>query len=520
MNDQLKAKLNTLPVSPGVYFHKSAKGEIIYVGKAAVLRNRVRQYFQSSRSMDNKTLALVNEIADVDWIETESEVDALFLESEMVKRYMPRYNILLRDDKSQSFVRIDIKSDWPTVTLTRNPLDDGAEYIGPFYNTFALKRALRYLRRIFPYLTTPRRPGQSTLNEDLGLSPRLSDGIDAYKSSLRRLLQYVKGNRAALMKDIEREMRQAAKDQRFEEAAALRNKLQSMNELKRRVMFGEQEFMDISKDQALRDLANIFGLDREPVRIEGFDISHISGTSVVASMVVFLNGVSARAEYRKFKLSKQQNDDVANMYEIISRRFSERNIKSWGMPNLVVIDGGKSQLKSAIEAIKKQNIRVPIISIAKRNEEIIIDKNNSQVNLDGLTSEDYQNTSVVDEGEYWVINLHVGKVKSSSHASNLRGVGGVGVFDDVTRLFQRIRDESHRFAVSYHEVLRRKNQTKNILEEIPGIGSKTRASLIKSFGSVRAIEKASEQDIAKVVGRSRAALIKQHLSRPADEMLQ
>ena len=195
VNQALQTKLKTLPRTPGVYFHKSASGEIIYVGKAAVLKNRVRQYFQDSRGRDNKTMALVAEIADTDWIETESEVDALFLESEMVKRYMPRYNVLLRDDKSQMYVRIDMKSEWPTVSFTRNPADDGAEYIGPFYNGFALKKALRYLRRVFPYLTRQRRPGQSKLDEDLGLSPRLSDGSAVYKANLRKLISYIKGNR-------------------------------------------------------------------------------------------------------------------------------------------------------------------------------------------------------------------------------------------------------------------------------------------------------------------------------------
>ena len=202
MNQALQAKLKTLPRTPGVYFHKSASGEVIYVGKAAVLKNRVRQYFQDSRGRDNKTMALVAEIFDTDWVETESEVDALFLESEMIKRYMPRYNVLLRDDKSQMYVRIDMKSDWPTVSFTRNPADDGADYFGPFYNGFALKKALRYLRRIFPYLTHQRRPGQSKLDEDLGLSPKISDGSDAYKASLRKLISYIKGNRKAIVVEL------------------------------------------------------------------------------------------------------------------------------------------------------------------------------------------------------------------------------------------------------------------------------------------------------------------------------
>jgi excinuclease ABC subunit C len=190
MNTSLAQKLKNLPNSPGVYFHKSASGEVIYVGKAAVLKNRVRQYFQANRDIDAKTRALVAEIEDTDWIETDSEIDALFLESEMVKRYMPRYNILLRDDKSQLYVRIDIKSEWPHVSFTRNPADDKARYIGPFYNGHALKKALRYLRKVFPYYTKP--PGTHRVDFDvhLGLSPRSDMTSQEYKSSLKKLIRH------------------------------------------------------------------------------------------------------------------------------------------------------------------------------------------------------------------------------------------------------------------------------------------------------------------------------------------
>lgn len=511
MTPQLETKLKTLPVSPGVYFHKSKTGEIIYVGKAAILKNRVRQYFQDSRSRDNKTMALVAEITDTDWIETESEVDALFLESEMVKRYMPRYNVLLRDDKSQSFVRVDMNSEWPTVSVTRNPLDDGAEYIGPFYNTFALKKALRYLRRIFPYLTSARKPGQSRLNEDLGLSPRLSDGPDVYKTSLRQLMSYIRGNRSALINEIERDMKQAARDQRFEEAAVLRNKLHHMRELKRRVMFGDQEFLDISKDQALADLKELFGLEKEPARIEGFDISHISGWSVVASMVVFLNGASARGEYRKFKMGRQKNDDYFNMHEVIFRRFSEKNMKAWGKPDLVLVDGGKGQLGAAIEALEKRGISLPVVSIVKREEEIIIHKTKSGIKLADLPKAAVGGALAVEDGGFIVLNLHGGRQKSSGHASNLRGDGARPMFDDVVKLFQRIRDESHRFAISYHSVLKRSGQTSNILESIPGVGPKTRAKLLKKFGSVDGVRAANQDEIAEITGGALAEAVKQFL---------
>lgn len=510
MNTKLQAKLKQLPLTPGVYFHKSTSGEIIYVGKAAVLRNRVRQYFQESRGRDNKTMALVAEIDDTDWVETESEVDALFLESEMVKRYMPRYNILLRDDKSQSFVRVDMKSEWPTVTLTRNPLDDGAEYIGPFYNGLALRRALRYLRRIFPHLTKERRTGQSSLDEDLGISPRFSDGSEAYKADLRQLMQYIKGRRTDLTKDLERDMKQAAKLQDFERAAKFRNKLQALTELKKRVMFGDSEFINISKDRALRDISKLFGLGSEPVRIECFDVSHLSGTGVVASMVVFVNGVSARSEYRKFKLSREINDDPTNMSEIIFRRFSQKNQKSWGVPDLVLIDGGKAQLDVALEAARQQGFGGPIVSIAKRNDEVVVDRLRSGVVLPDSSTKD-SGVIVSSEGQFLFVNLHPGAIKTSGHAINLHSDGTQSRYDDVVRLIQRIRDESHRFAISYHQIIRKNRQNNSQLDNIPGIGPKTRTQLLKKFGSVKGVMGATEEEIASVVGPAKAKVVSSYL---------
>ena len=525
MNQALQAKLKTLPRTPGVYFHKSASGEVIYVGKAAVLKNRVRQYFQDSRGRDNKTMALVAEIFDTDWIETESEVDALFLESEMIKRYMPRYNVLLRDDKSQMYVRIDMKSDWPTVSFTRNPADDGADYFGPFYNGFALKKALRYLRRIFPYLTRQRRPGQSKLDEDLGLSPKISDGSDAYKAGLRKLISYIKGNRKAIAVELERDMKTAAGLHDFERAASLRNKLHAMQELQRRVMFGDKEFLDISKDKALADLAKLLGLRNIPVRIEGYDISHMNGRQVVASMVVFTNGASDRAEYRKFKVG-EKNDDTGNMYEVIFRRLGERNIKSWGRPDLLLIDGGKGQLSAAIKARDERGIKLPIISIAKREEEIIIHKTGSQIGMsyiEELQKSIYRDVAIYEDNDVYVVNLHPAQRNAGSHSKNLRGSAidddssrdnftkSSIATTDIVKLFQRIRDESHRFAVSYHTTLKRQNQMKNQLEEIPGIGPKTRAKLLRKFGSVKKIIEADYTELQAEVGAKKANLIK-HLS--------
>jgi excinuclease ABC subunit C len=497
-------KLKTLPITPGVYFHKDKNGEIIYVGKAAVLKNRVRQYFQSQRDMDVKTKALVAEIADTDWIETESEIDALFLEAEMVKRYMPRYNILLRDDKSLMYVRIDMKSDWPYVSFTRHPLDDGAEYYGPFYNGFALKKALRYLRQVFPYYVKfpGFNPGSSRADLDmhLGLSPSGMTQLE-YKTNLKKLIRYINGNRKDITRELEREMKSAAKNQDFELAANLRNKLQNLRELQRRVMFGDKEFLDISKDRALSDIRDLFNLEKVPARIEGYDISHVAGSNVVASMVVFKNGASARDEYRKFKITVDKNDDFFNMNEALTRRLSEKNLTSWGKPSLVLIDGGKGQLDAALKArAEKGHDEIPFIGLAKRDEQIVIanSKKHTTQQKQPLQGLSLQRGKLKELGGYADISddFTVINLPKSSH---------------IIKLLQRIRDESHRFAVSYHTSLRSKKQTSSQIDDIRGIGPKTRSKLIRKFGSIKNIKNVPESDLAKIVGASKARLISKSL---------
>lgn len=520
MNAALKDKLATLPKSPGVYFHSSQNGEIIYVGKAAVLRNRVRQYFQSTKDMDVKTRALVAEIAMTDWVETDSEIDALFLESEMIKRYMPRYNVLLRDDKSQLFVRIDMKSEWPTVSFTRHPLDDGADYIGPYYNGYAVKKALRYLRRIFPYFTAPPKQGaRIDLDVHIGLSPRPGTTSAEYKKQLRQLVRYMRGEKKQIISQLEKAMQQAARHHEFEEAALLRNKLQDMKALSQRIMFGDKEYLDISKDTALRDLRDLLGLKKAPSRIEGFDISHISGTDVVASMVVFTNGVSDRAQYRKFKMSQQKNDDYAQMSEVVTRRISEKNIASWGTPELLLIDGGKGQVMAAIEALEARGLAIPVIGVSKREEELLIHAHRSSVNTDVI--EAYRlgerhdpGVGVLRDGDWYSVNLHVGQRNASGHSKNLRAarVGEVARYTHVTKLIQRIRDESHRFAISYHSTLRTQRQLGSKLEDIPGVGPVTRRTLLKKFGSLKGVSAATLEELQAAVGAKLGDVVYRHLS--------
>lgn len=490
----LDDKLKELPKDPGVYFHKNKAGEIIYVGKAANLRNRVRQYFQKSRGRDPKTEALVAEIADTDWMVVESELEALFLEAEMIRRYMPRYNILLRDDKSMTYIRIDYDSDFPTVTTTRRPLDDGARYFGPYLSAMSVRQALKLLRRVFPFATT-RTPHQkrATLHYHLGLDPGLEEGkttLEDYRANLRRLIAVIEGKRKSIEKELEKDMKKFAKTSQFEQAAKTRNQLFALRRLNKQVIFSDKEFQDISKDHALGELVELLGLPGYPRRIEGYDVSHMQGTDVVASMVVFTNGVSNKGEYRKFKTKKDYNNDFYNMHETLSRRLSEKNRKKWGLPDLVLIDGGKGQLDAAIRARDEAGQSVPFVGLAKREEQIVIKKDlsNISLNLEKLHS---LGGFTTESEDFILVNV--------PHTTNL------------VKLLQRIRDESHRFAVSYHSVLKTKRQTSSLLDDIPTIGPATKKKLLKTFGSMRGVSQARDFELEKVVGIKKATILKQYI---------
>ena len=426
MDEALKQKLNKLPVDPGVYFHKNTKGEIIYVGKAAVLKNRVRQYFQKSRK-DAKTEALVQEIADTDWIVVDTEMDALFLESEMIKRYMPKWNILLRDDKTVSYVRISMQDEIPYVSFTRTPMDDKATYVGPFYGKSAVERAVRSLRRVFPYYTKPY-TGKKTLDTDLGLTPGIEIGKVTprdYKRNLRKLIRYLEGDREKLMHELEKAMHEASVRGNYESAAEARDQLFGLKELKRKIVFSDKEFLDISSDQALKQLQDLLKLDNPPRRIEGYDISHQSGANAVGSMVVFTNGAADRAEYRKFKLRTSTNDDLKSMVEVISRRLKH---KEWEFPDLIILDGGITQVKAILPLLEPYGI--PVIGRNKSGNH----SRNAGVRL-----------VIPGQSGFGPRRSECLELPSDSH---------------IARLIARIDEEAHRFAITYHSLLKQKNMLK------------------------------------------------------------
>lgn len=468
-----KDKLKTLPAEPGVYFHKDAAGKIIYVGKAAALKNRVNSYFQKSKTRDPKTQILISEIADTDWVVVGSEVEALFLESELIKRYKPKYNIELRDDKHWNYIKIGIQ-DYPVVSYVRRPLDDRATYFGPFTSSDAMKRAMKYLRRIFPYVTHDPMPARACLQAHLGLCPNPEEGaitLTQYKRNLRQLSMYIRGQQDKLLREIDRDMQRAARTKDFEAAARARDKLRDLRALGKQMIFGDKEMFDLTLDQALVGLAERLDLRGVPRRIEAYDISHMQGTDNVASMVVFSDGVPNRDQYRRFKMQLKGNDDFAHMREVMRRRFSGKSLAEWPKPDLVLIDGGKGQLASALSVMDELGIKVPAIGLAKREEEIIRRLNADQ--------------------SYEVILL-----PKSSH---------------VLQLLQRVRDEAHRFAVTYHGLLKGKRQVSSILDSVPGVGPATRKKLIKVFGSVAGLKAASTPEVAAIIGQSKAQVVKEHL---------
>lgn len=447
MNEALKQKLSKLPVSPGVYFHKNKSGEIIYVGKAAVLKNRVRQYFQKSHK-DTKTEALVKEIFDTDWIEVDTEMDALFLESEMIKRYMPKWNILLRDDKTVSYVRITMNEEVPYISFTRTPMDDKATYIGPFYGKSSVEKAIRLLRRVFPYYIKPY-DGHKTLDTDMGLTPGIEVGLTTakdYKRNLRKLIRYIEGDRKKLLNDLEKTMYDEASKGNYELAAEARNQLYGLKELKKKIVFSDKEFLDISSDQALRQLQNVLNLPNPPRRIEGYDISHQAGKDTVGSMVVFINGVAARSEYRKFKIRTSESDDLKSMTEMISRRLKHRE---WDFPDLIILDGGITQVNAILPLVEPYNI--PLVGRNKsgdhsRNAEakLVIPKQVKPQIPQSKATQDYASST-----------------ESKSHGNN-QGLESLDLPSNshIARLIARIDEEAHRFAITYHSLLKRKNMLK------------------------------------------------------------
>lgn len=468
-SSKLKEKVRRLPSTPGVYLMKDRLGSVIYVGKAKSLKKRVSTYFQPSRSFTSqpKIRALVEMIRDFEVIEVKSEPEALLLEGQLIKKWRPKYNTDFTDDKRFLLVRVDQTRKLPRFTLARFKKEDGARYFGPFAQAYHIRKTLAEMRRQFGILLSDSNPktlndGRFELYEDVraelyGFSNVVSR--DEYLARVENACEFLEGKSREWLAEIQKKMTLEAERKNFEKAAELRDIAFALESSLRKTRKFERE-RGTSKDLTgeLTDLKYTLDLSQVPKIIECFDISHISGTFVVASMVQFEKGHPNKAQYRRYKIkSFEGNDDFRSMEEVVGRRYRRLAKEGKRFPDLVVIDGGRGQVASAIKSFLVQDLEPPpIIGLAKKHETIIF----------------------ADERPPLRLPL--------SH-------GGL-------QILQRLRDEAHRFANTYNADLRSKKVKESILDDFPGLGLKKRALLMKRFKSFENLRKASLSDLTTVEG--------------------
>jgi excinuclease ABC subunit C len=529
VSDSIRKKISALPHKPGVYLHRDRFGTVIYVGKALNLRKRVNQYFQSSRRMgwDLKFNALVEAIHDFDFHVVRSEPEALLLESKLIKEFKPRYNISFRDDKRFLMLKVNLNDPIPNFTFARFKKDDGARYFGPFVNATAARNVVTLAQRQFN-LRGCRvfTPGENDYKHCLYAhlkyctAPCVGNvSREQYLEQVKAACNFLEGQCREMQEQLEGEMKRAAKNQDYEKAASLRDLVRDLKDTwKKTEKFARIPYSlpgNIQPQNDLVELAEVLNLPAPPLRIEGFDISNISGTFAVASLVSFKNGRPDRANYRRFKIKTVEGqDDFASMAEVVRRRYSRllnesvaptqktkndddghavpqelqtlvnetsRKIRNrrWQiadrslgkqtnkipqlpsanshLPNLILIDGGKGQLSMAVVELKKLGLeKIPVIGLAKEFEEIYLPGKGEPLRL--------------------------------------------GLDHPAVKLLQRIRDECHRVANSYNAQLRLKRISESVLDEFPGIGERRKSALLKKFGSVQRLKTATLEQISKVPG--------------------
>ena len=435
----IQQKIKTLPLTSGVYLMKGVQGEILYVGKAISLRRRVQSYFRQSNKNLSKTDLLVEAITDIDYISTASEAEALILEASLIKQYQPKFNVELRDDKSYPFIEIT-KETFPRIAVVRpspslipalpagrlptrgresmkkQPDSTSSKYYGPYVNPKLIREALDIIRKIFHFRTCHPLPQKACLDFHIGLcdAPCIHNiNQEEYHKIIKNVCLILEGKKDELYNNLKKEMESLAAAHKFEEASRVRDQIRAIGAL-------YSGTKDINYYKEAEQLQRIFNLPRLPERIEAFDISNIMGQQAVGSMVSFLNGKPDKSNYRRFRIRTVEGiDDFKMIAEVVHRRYRRLKDEHRIFPDLIVIDGGKGQLSGALEELRALDVDIPMISLAKRQEEIFLPNKRNPVIL---------------------------------------------AYDSLgLKLLQRIRDEAHRFAVSYHRKLRDKEafQTKD-----------------------------------------------------------
>ena len=467
----LKEKVRALPETPGVYLMKDRLGRIIYVGKAKSLKKRVSTYFQAGRARalrhQPKIRTLVEMIADFDIIEVKSEPEALLLEGKLIKQWRPKYNTDFTDDKRFLLVRLGTDDEMPRFTLTRFRKDDRSRYFGPFAHSGLLRRTLSSMRKQFGVLLGDSRPtklpdGRWRLYDDVRAElsgwPNEVSAAD-YRARVDQACAFLDGKSREWLSALRDEMAARSAKQEYEKAAELRDVVLALERTLARTRKFTRDLTKLQPNaEALRSLAEALGMESPPVHMECFDISHISGTFVVASMVHFTDGRPDKDQYRRFSIkSFIGNDDFKAMEEVVGRRYRRLIAEQKQFPDLVVIDGGRGQIAAALKSFVVLDCPPPaLIGLAKKHETIIFPDARAPLNLP---------------------------------------LGHPGL-----NLLQRLRDEAHRFANTYNADLRSRKIKESILDDCPGLGEKRKAALLAHFGSIDKLRTATPDQIAVAPG--------------------
>jgi excinuclease ABC subunit C len=466
----LKEKVRHLPDTPGVYLMKDRLGRIIYVGKARSLKKRVASYFQAGRALSAqpKIRALVELIADFDTISVKSEPEALLLEGKLIKQWRPRYNTDFTDDKRFLLVRVDLGEPLPRFRLTRIRKDERSRYFGPFAHSGLLRKTLAQMRRRFGILLgdanpKPQADGTWQLYDDVRQEIYAAPNqvtVEGYRQRLDEACNFLEGKSRQWLQNLRTEMEASAARHEFEKAAELRDVIFALEKTlakTRRFERGERK-LPAPDATALRMLGESLGLEGPPATMECFDISHISGTFVVASMVRFADGRPDKDHYRRYQIkSFIGNDDYRAMEEVVARRYRRLQDEGRPFPDLVVIDGGRGQVGAALKAFVALALKPPpLIGLAKEKETIVFPDGRAELNLP------------LD---------HPG-----------------------LQLVQRLRDEAHRFANDYNARLRSRKIRESVLEDLAGLGRVRRAALLAHFGGIDRLKAAGLEEIREVPG--------------------
>ena len=483
----VREKLASLPEKPGCYLMRDRKGTIIYVGKAVSLRRRVQSYFRDStvRTAPPKLRSLIHSVADIETFTVRTDAEALLMESNLIKQYHPRFNILLRDDKRYLALRADPREAVPRLTTCRIVRDDRALYFGPFPTSSVVRAVLDFTEKRFGLRKCkPIIPDAELYRHCINDIVRFCSAPcvgrvtpEEYRAQFDEACAFLRGERLGIIEEVKAQMTAAAHERNYEKAAILRDTWLALHEMVRKHRRGPlvaPEMRETDAQEGLRELQEVMGLPALPTLIEGFDISNLFGTHSVASMVAAVKGLPDRRFYRRFRIQTVEGaDDPRSMAEVIRRRYTRVRDEGKPLPGLVLIDGGITQLRAARAELAALGLgHVPSVGLAKRFEEVVTD--------------DARGLSVMLPMESKALKVLI-----------------------------RLRDEAHRFALSYHRRLRSRLIRESALDDIPGIGAARKAALLKHFGSVLRLSKATVEEIDAVPGvdRTLAEAIERLLKR-------